>query len=174
MVDFQIQSLPGSPGRLYETFVSVAIFINIKLSMSNVTANEAWTSVVNVFRDVIFVDIQNAVSLDNTYCFNLNLDSPGPKKIVFHIHQQGADSDTESEMDSGVSELETEDVEEGRNDVEMKTEDTEDENLAVIDPEWQCAGNPNPDPANPTVLWSYYVKARTETPDLDSSDEEIV
>ncbi|KAG1807561.1 hypothetical protein EV424DRAFT_1350666 [Suillus variegatus] len=154
--------------------------------MSNVTADDAWTSVVNVFGDVIFVDIQNAVSLDNTYCFNLNLDSPGPKKIVFRIHQQVTDSDTEPEMDSGASELETEDVEEGGNDTEMKTEDTEDENLATINPEFQpvvaspCdlltrrTGNPNPDPANPTAPWSYYVKARTETPDLDSSDEESV
>ncbi|KAG1804360.1 hypothetical protein EV424DRAFT_1544642 [Suillus variegatus] len=152
--------------------------------MSNVTADDAWTSVVNVFGDVIFVDIQNAVSLDNTYCFNLNLDSPGPKKIVFRIRQQVTDSDTEPEMDSGASELETEDVEEGGNDAEMKTEDTEDENLAAINPEFQpvvaspCdlltrrAGNPNPDPANPTAPWSYYVKARIETPDLDSSDEE--
>lgn len=40
-------------------------------------------------------------------------------------------------MDSGASELETEDVEEGGNDVEMKTEDTEDENLAAINPEFQ-------------------------------------
>ncbi|KAG1880694.1 hypothetical protein C8R48DRAFT_767470 [Suillus tomentosus] len=152
--------------------------------MSNVTANDTWTSVVNVFGDVIFVDIQNAVTLDNTYCFNLNLDSPGPKKIVFCIHQQVADSDTESEMDSDVLELETEDVEEGGNDAEMKTEDTEDENLAAINPEFivvspcelltRRAGNPNPNPANPTVPWSYYVKARTEIPDLDSSDEEIV
>jgi hypothetical protein len=46
--------------------------------MANVT-DDAWTSVLNVFGDVIFIDIQNVVSLENTYCFNINLDSPGPK-----------------------------------------------------------------------------------------------
>jgi hypothetical protein len=40
-------------------------------------------------------------------------------------------------MDSGVLELETEDVEEDGNDAEMKTKDTEDENLTAIDPEFQ-------------------------------------
>jgi hypothetical protein len=37
--------------------------------MANVTDN-AWTSVLNVFRDVVYIDIQNVISLENTYCFN--------------------------------------------------------------------------------------------------------
>jgi hypothetical protein len=53
--------------------------------MSNVTAADAWTTVVNVFGDVVYVDIQNAVSLHNTYCFNLNLDSAGPKVCCIFI-----------------------------------------------------------------------------------------
>ncbi|KAG2070098.1 hypothetical protein BDR04DRAFT_1118613 [Suillus decipiens] len=154
----------------------------------NVTANNAWTSAINVFGNVIFIDIQNTVSLDNTYYFNLNLDSPGPKKIVFHICQQAitdvmTESDTESESDSDATEIKTEDVEEGgnANDIEMKTKDTEvrineikveDKDLAAatINPEFQpvsatpCilltqhAGNPDPDPENLTAPWAYYVK----------------
>ncbi|KAG2033272.1 hypothetical protein BDR03DRAFT_1014441 [Suillus americanus] len=153
--------------------------------MANVTtANDGpdtWTSVLNVFGDVVFVDIQNTISVNNTYCFNLNLDSPGPKKIVFRIRQQtnsqdsGSDSETESE---------SEEEENGRNrvDAEMKTEDeevgidevkVEDEDL-VIGPDFQpvvaspcslltrCISNPHPDPKNPTVPWSYYVKKMTE------------
>ncbi|KAG1721735.1 hypothetical protein EDD22DRAFT_962430 [Suillus occidentalis] len=146
--------------------------------MSNVTAADAWTTVVNVFGDVVYVDIQNAVSLHNTYCFNLNLDSAGPKKIVFRIRQQVTnDSDTESEAESVGSEMK---IEDGGNDAEIKTEDTEGEH-AAIGPEFQPViasscdlltrriGNPKPDPANPTAPWSYYVKRAKE---MDSSDEE--
>ncbi|KAG2135978.1 hypothetical protein DEU56DRAFT_911847 [Suillus clintonianus] len=153
--------------------------------MSNVTvADNAWTSVVNVFGDVVFVDIQNTISLDNTYCFNLNLDSPGPKKIVFRIRQQTNNHDSGS--DDSVTEYESDEEENGGNgdDAEMKTEDAEvginevkveDEDLdAVISPDFEpvvaspCSlltrriGNPNPDPENPTAPWSYYIKKRTE------------
>jgi len=48
--------------------------------MSNVT-------VLNVFGDVAFVDIQNAISVDNTYFFNLNVDSPG-LKVIFFSHKK--------------------------------------------------------------------------------------
>ncbi|KAG1719325.1 hypothetical protein EDB19DRAFT_1919090 [Suillus lakei] len=146
--------------------------------MSNVTTTDTWTSVLNVFGDVVFVDIQNAISVDNTYCFNLNLDSPGPKKIVFRICQQTNSHDLETESES-------EEEENGGNgdNMEMKTEDVEvrlnevkveDEDLTVIGSEFEpvvaspCnllirhAGNPHPDPENPTVPWSYYVKKRTE------------
>ncbi|KAG1722820.1 hypothetical protein EDB19DRAFT_1916473 [Suillus lakei] len=146
--------------------------------MSNVTTTDAWTSVLNVFRDVIFIDIQNAISVDNTYCFNLNLDSPGPKKIVFRIRQQTNSHDLETE-----SESEEEENGGNRDNAEMKTEDVEvrlnevkveDEDLAVISSEFEpvvaspcnllirCAGNPHPDPENPTAPWSYYIKKRTE------------
>jgi hypothetical protein len=40
-----------------------------------------WNSVVNILGDVVFLDIQNVVSLDGTYCFNLNIDTPGTKVI---------------------------------------------------------------------------------------------
>jgi hypothetical protein len=52
--------------------------------MANVT-DDAWTSVLNVFGDVVYIDIQNVISLENTYCFNINLDSPGPK-VFFYSH----------------------------------------------------------------------------------------
>ncbi|KAG1722130.1 hypothetical protein EDB19DRAFT_1916859 [Suillus lakei] len=149
--------------------------------MANITVTvaDAWTSVLNVFGDVIFVDIQNTISLDNTYCFNLHLDSPSPKKIVFRIRQQANNQDSETksrskEVENGGSngdnvEMKTEDVEVGINDVKV-----EDEDLAVIGSEFdpviaspcnlltRCCGNPNPDPKNPTAPWHYYVKKREE------------
>lgn len=85
MIDFQIQSPSGSPGDSKFSRRWLMIFINTNITMSNVTAADAWTSVVNVFGDVVYVDIQNAVSLENTYCFNLNLDSPGPKVFFIFI-----------------------------------------------------------------------------------------
>ncbi|KAG2140393.1 hypothetical protein BD769DRAFT_1384133 [Suillus cothurnatus] len=93
--------------------------------MANLT-DDAWTSVLNVFGDVVFIDIQNVISLENTYCFNINLDSPGPKKIIFRIRQQvnTSDSDTESEAESDATETETEE-EGGNDDAEMKTEGVE-------------------------------------------------
>ncbi|KAG2074892.1 hypothetical protein BDR04DRAFT_1150709 [Suillus decipiens] len=94
----------------------------------------------------------------------------------------------DSETDSDVTEIETE---EGRNndaemtigDVEVRVDavNVEDKDL-VIGPKFQpvfaspCklltrhAGNPNPDPENPTAPWSYYVKKRTE--ELDSEDQQ--
>ncbi|KAG2126984.1 hypothetical protein BD769DRAFT_1668104 [Suillus cothurnatus] len=102
--------------------------------MANVT-DDAWTSVLNVFGDVVYIDIQNVISLENTYCFNINLDSPGPKRIVFRIRQQvpantdatDSNSDTESEMDSDATEIETEDIaeEDGTDDMEMPEFETE-------------------------------------------------
>ncbi|KAG2028917.1 hypothetical protein BDR03DRAFT_1019167 [Suillus americanus] len=68
--------------------------------------------------------------LENTYCFNINLDSPGPKKIVFfHIRQQPevdtnmTDSETDSETDSDATEIKTEDMEGGNNNAEIKTKE---------------------------------------------------
>ncbi|KAG1749519.1 hypothetical protein EDB19DRAFT_1904641 [Suillus lakei] len=137
--------------------------------MSNITTTDAWTSVLNVFGDVVFVDIQNAISVDNTYCFNLNLDSPGPKT---NSHDSETKSESEEEENSGNgdnAEMKTEDVEVRLNEVKV-----EDEDLVVISSEFEpvvaspCnllirhAGNPHPDPENPTVPWSYYVKKRTE------------
>ncbi|KAG2063684.1 hypothetical protein BDR04DRAFT_1163397 [Suillus decipiens] len=34
-----------------------------------------WNSVVNVLGDVVFLDIQNVISLHGTYCFNLHTPS---------------------------------------------------------------------------------------------------
>jgi hypothetical protein len=42
-------------------------------------------AVVNVIGDIVYVDIQNAISLQNTYCFNLYLDSAGPKVCFIFI-----------------------------------------------------------------------------------------
>ncbi|KAG1738252.1 hypothetical protein EDB19DRAFT_2025453 [Suillus lakei] len=134
--------------------------------MSNITTTDAWTSVLNVFGDVVFVDIQNAISVDNTYCFNLNLDSPSPKQIVFRIRQQTNSHDSETKSESKEeenggngdnAEMKAEVVEVRLNEVKV-----EDEDLAVIGSEFKRAGNPHPDPENPTAPWSYYVKKRTE------------
>ncbi|KAG2740251.1 hypothetical protein P692DRAFT_20881102 [Suillus brevipes Sb2] len=165
--------------------------------MSNVPSADTWTSIVNVFGDVIFVDIQNAVSLDNTYCFNIDLDSPGPKKIVFRVRQQTivTEADTKSDTNSDATEIETDDEVGGNGDGgDMKVEDADigisevkvEDNLeALIDLDFQpvvaspCTlltrriGNPHPDPENPTAPWSYYVKKRTEAPEDDSEDEEM-
>ncbi|KAG2118325.1 hypothetical protein DEU56DRAFT_918932 [Suillus clintonianus] len=160
--------------------------------MSNVPANDTWTSVVNVYGDVIFVDIQNAVSLGNTYCFNIDLDSPGPKKIVFRVRPQVID--TESDTDSDATEIETDNEVGGNGDGgDIKVEDAEigisevkvedDQDLAVIGPDFEpvvaspCTlltrrlGNPHPDPKNPTAPWSYYVKKRTEA--LEDNQESL-
>ncbi|KAG1732696.1 uncharacterized protein EDB91DRAFT_1251738 [Suillus paluster] len=159
--------------------------------MANVlTAPDAWTSVINVFGDVIFVDIQNAISLNNTYCFNVHLDSPGPKKIVFRIQQLEQTNNHDSGSDDSLTEYESDEEENGGNgdDAEMKTEDAEvgiaevkveDEDLGAVigGPDFQpvtaspCSlltrrlGNPHPDPENPTAPWNYYVKKRAEAPE---------
>ncbi|KAG2113629.1 hypothetical protein BD769DRAFT_1673622 [Suillus cothurnatus] len=158
--------------------------------MANVTANNAWTSVLNVFGDVIFINIQNSISVNNTYCFNLNLDSPGTKKIICRIHEQANNQDSASHDLETESESEEENNGGNRDDTEMKTEDAEvginevkveDEDPAVIEPEFEpitaspCnllvrrAGNPNPDPENPTAPWSYYIKKSPEV--LEDQDD---
>ncbi|KAG2342571.1 hypothetical protein BDR05DRAFT_948926 [Suillus weaverae] len=84
--------------------------------MSNVPTADTWTSIVNVFGNVI--------SLNNTYCFNIDLDSPGPKKIVFCICQQAID--TESDTNSDATEIETIDKIGGNGDCgDMKVKDAE-------------------------------------------------
>lgn len=45
------------------------------------SAPSSWNAAVNVLGDVVFLDIRNVVSLDGTYCFNLNIDTPGIKVI---------------------------------------------------------------------------------------------
>ncbi|KAG1742197.1 hypothetical protein EDB19DRAFT_1827833 [Suillus lakei] len=150
--------------------------------MSNVPADDTWTSIVNIYGDIIFIDIQNAVSLGDTYCFNIDLDSPGPKKIVFRVHQQVID--TESDTNSDAIEIETDNEVDGNGDGrDIKVEDAEigisevkveDDQEAVIGPDFEpviaspCSlltrrfGNPHLDPENPTAPWSYYIKKRTE------------
>ncbi|KAG1822219.1 hypothetical protein EV424DRAFT_1538939 [Suillus variegatus] len=162
--------------------------------MSNVTAAD---TALNVFGDVAFIDIQNAISIDNTYFFNLNVDSPGLKTIVFRIGSQkpatifntsnnsaGADdSATESEPEDEGNSNSGDDMEMQTDDVEVRTNVmvVEDE---VIGPDFQpvvaslCnlltrrTGNPNPDPENPTAPWSYYIKQKIEEPDSDDQEEE--
>ncbi|KAG1888126.1 hypothetical protein F4604DRAFT_1916044 [Suillus subluteus] len=89
--------------------------------------------------------------------------------------------------DAEMPEFETE--EGGNNDAEMKTEDmevgvgevkVEDEDLAIDEDYYQpvvaspCklltrhVGNPNEDPENPTVPWSYYIK-KSISQDPDAS-----
>ncbi|KAG1860982.1 hypothetical protein C8R48DRAFT_774243 [Suillus tomentosus] len=107
------------------------------------SAPSSWNSAVNVLGDVVFLDIRNAVSLDGTYCFNLNIDTPGIKKIVFRIRER---------------------VEEAVESAESATNQTSSQPV-VASP---CnlltrrVGNPNPDPANPTAPWSYYVTRRAD------------
>ncbi|KAG2353493.1 hypothetical protein BDR07DRAFT_1383098 [Suillus spraguei] len=121
--------------------------------MSNVT-------VINVFRDVAFVYIQNVISVGNPYSSKLNLDSPASSNKM-----ASANSDTKSESESG-------DKENGDNgyDVGMKTEHA--------GPDFHCnllvrrVGNPHPDPENPTVPCSYYVKKKAAEPDLRDQHEE--
>ncbi|KAG2337488.1 hypothetical protein BDR05DRAFT_1004971 [Suillus weaverae] len=158
--------------------------------MANITAsaNNAWTSILNIFKDVVFIDIQNTISLNNTYCFNLNLDSPSPKKIVFAstnrliIRTQflmtwrpNLNLKKRVMVVMGMTEMKTEDVEVRIDEVKVEDEDL------VISPDFEpvvaspcnlltrCAGNPNPDPENPTAPWSYYVKKRTKA--LEDQDE---
>ncbi|KAG1793808.1 hypothetical protein EV424DRAFT_1649225 [Suillus variegatus] len=98
------------------------------------SAPSSWNAAVNVLGDVVFLDIRNVVSLDSTYCFNLNIDTPGIKKIVFRIREW---------------------VEEAVEPAESATNQTSSQPV-VASP---CnlltrrMGNPNPDPANPTVPW---------------------
>ncbi|KAG1854119.1 hypothetical protein C8R48DRAFT_776906 [Suillus tomentosus] len=107
------------------------------------SAPSSWNSAVNVLGDVVFLDIRNAVSLDGTYCFNLNIDTPGIKKIVFRIRER---------------------VEEAVESAESATNQTSSQPV-VASP---CnlltrrVGNPNPDPANLTAPWSYYVTRRAD------------
>ncbi|KAG2150697.1 uncharacterized protein EDB93DRAFT_1103401 [Suillus bovinus] len=159
--------------------------------MANVTANDTWTSVLNVFGDVIFVHIQNSISVNNTYCFNLNLDSPGTKKIVFRIRKQADNQDSASDDSETESESESEEDNGGnRDNTEMKTEDAEiginevkvEDEDPVIEPEFvpiaaspcnllvRRAGNPDPDPENPTAPWSYYV---TKSPEALEDQDDI-
>ncbi|KAG2143967.1 hypothetical protein BD769DRAFT_1661377 [Suillus cothurnatus] len=102
-----------------------------------------WNSVVNILGDVVFLDIQNVVSLDGTYCFNLNIDTPGTKRIVFRICKR-VDMEEDVEHDESMN----------------------DQTLPEPIIASPCTlltrrtGNPNPDPADPTAPWSYYVAKR--------------
>ncbi|KAG1720615.1 hypothetical protein EDB19DRAFT_1917835 [Suillus lakei] len=118
----------------------------------------------------------------------------GPKKFVFRIQQQTSSQDCVS--DDSVTKSESREEENGDygDDTDTKTKDVdavevgieikvEDEDLTVVGPDFNpvdaspCTlltrrmGNPHPDPENPTVPWSYYVKKRTEAQDL--AQEEI-
>ncbi|KAG2142228.1 uncharacterized protein EDB93DRAFT_1105483 [Suillus bovinus] len=125
------------------TIPILSTFILITLNMSS----SSWTSVVNVLGDVIFLDIQNAVTLDGTYCFNLHIDTFGTKKIVFCIREQIEEA---VQSDESVNDL----------------------NLPQSVIASPCnlltrhMSNSDPDLANPTAPWSYYVtRTATEVPE---------
>ncbi|KAG0693329.1 hypothetical protein DFH29DRAFT_1007396 [Suillus ampliporus] len=108
-----------------------------------------WNSVVNVFQDMIFLDIKNAVLLDGTYCFNLNIDTPGTKKIVFRIRER-----IDNEEGVKIEELES-----------VKLDEPESLKIVPVIASpcnllTRRTENPDPDPENPTTPWSYYVTKR--------------
>ncbi|KAG0696452.1 hypothetical protein DFH29DRAFT_879328 [Suillus ampliporus] len=105
--------------------------------MSSLNTSSSWNSVVNVFGDVIFLDITNAVSLNSTYCFNLNIDTTGTKKIVFRIRERVEEA---VESDESVNDPNS----------------PQPVIASLCNLLTRRTGNPDPDPANPTVPWSYY------------------
>ncbi|KAG2112882.1 hypothetical protein DEU56DRAFT_919751 [Suillus clintonianus] len=119
--------------------------------MTTTTTSDDWNAAVNILHNVVFLDIQNVISLNGTYCFNLNIESPGVKKIVFRIRKW----DIEEIEDPGVKTKEGENIEDPESLI------SEPIIASPCNLLTRRIGNPNPDPENPLAPWSYCVSKRS-------------
>ncbi|KAG1808542.1 hypothetical protein EV424DRAFT_1350323 [Suillus variegatus] len=95
-----------------------------------------------MLEDVIFLNIDNIVPSWDTYCFTLDIHSPG------HKLKNGKDEEDNSPL-----------AEEGT--VAEASEDDKELVVPVLIP--LHLENPNPDPGNPTAPWHYYMRPIDET-----------
>ncbi|KAG1834016.1 hypothetical protein DFJ58DRAFT_847698 [Suillus subalutaceus] len=125
-------------------------------------------SAVSTLEDVAIVDINNLSPSWNTYCFNLNINTPGIKKIVLQfkepepVPQLVSDTKDSEILSSGGFKteeglLKTEAKEariEGGWGVKIKSEDDDFDCV----PQWVACHNPNPDPEDRFAPWQYIVR----------------
>ncbi|KAG2137802.1 hypothetical protein BD769DRAFT_1664038 [Suillus cothurnatus] len=143
---------------------------------------------VNMLEDVIFLDIDNVVPSWDTYCFALDINSPGRKRIVLRFRdaqilqlKNGKDEEDNSQEGSVVQTSEDESVvqtledesapqtlEDEEEELAVQTSEDEEEELVVPVPTPLSTSpcilltrrleNPNPDPENPTAPWRYCMR----------------
>ncbi|KAG1905034.1 uncharacterized protein F5891DRAFT_1183703 [Suillus fuscotomentosus] len=133
-------------------------------------------SSVSMLEDVAIIDINNVSPSWNTYCFNLNINTPGMKKIVLRfkepvtVPQLVPDTKDSEILSSGVSKteeglLKTE-AKEARIEGGPKIKSEDDDfdcipQTCIVSP---CrtltrqAQNPNPDPTDHFAPWQYIVR----------------
>ncbi|KAG2072440.1 hypothetical protein BDR04DRAFT_1117029 [Suillus decipiens] len=154
---------------------------------------------VNMLEDVIFLDIDNVVPSWDTYCFALDINSPGRKRIVLRFRdaqilqlKNGRDEEDNSQEGSAVQILEDESapqtLEDEEEELAVQTSEDEEEELVVPVPTPLSASpcilltrrleNPNADPENPTAPWRYcmrpinesHLSAKTKKRDADEQE----
>ncbi|KAG2741225.1 hypothetical protein P692DRAFT_20880271 [Suillus brevipes Sb2] len=140
---------------------------------------------VKMLEDVIFLDIDNVVPSWDTYCFALDIRSPGRKRVVLRFKdaqilklKNGKDEEDNSPLaeEGTVAEASEDDeelmVETWEEESAVQTSEDEEEELVVpvpiplaspCDLLTRRLENPNPDPGNPTAPWRYYVRPIDET-----------
>ncbi|KAG1724249.1 hypothetical protein EDB19DRAFT_1915615 [Suillus lakei] len=150
---------------------------------------------VRILKDIIFLDIDNVVPSWDTYCFALDVDSPGRKRIVLRFKdaqilklKNGKDKEDNSQVSE--DKLEEESVvetseDESEEELVVKKEEEEDKCPQAIPLSASPCNllsrrleNPNPDPDNPTVPWRYLVRpigashlsAKAEKRDADEQE----
>ncbi|KAG2115677.1 hypothetical protein BD769DRAFT_1673020 [Suillus cothurnatus] len=112
-------------------------------------------SKVKMLQDVVFIEIDGVEPAWDTYCFSLDIESPGPKRVVFRIKAPAASGNATSEERMSVKEEA----------IDVKIED---QDVGLSEPSAQCAvspccllsrhtGNPR-DPQDTSEVWSYWVR----------------
>ncbi|KAG1839239.1 hypothetical protein DFJ58DRAFT_733461 [Suillus subalutaceus] len=149
---------------------------------------------VNMLEDVILLDIDNVVPSWNTYCFALDIHSPGCKRIVLCFRdaqilklKNGKDEEDNSPVSEDKEEqLVVETLEdESEEELVVKKEEEEDKCPQAIPLSASPCNllsrrleNPNPDPDNPTAPWCYllhpigpsHLSAKAEKRDADEQE----
>ncbi|KAG1806083.1 uncharacterized protein BJ212DRAFT_1486001 [Suillus subaureus] len=149
---------------------------------------------VNMLEDVIFLDIDNVVPSWDTYCFALDIHSPGHKRIVLCFRdaqilklKNGKDEEDNSQvLEDKEEELVVETSEDNsEEELVVKKEEEEDKCPQAIPLSASPCNllsrhlkNPNPDPDNPTAPWHYLVhpigashlSAKAEKRDADEQE----
>ncbi|KAG1741394.1 hypothetical protein EDD22DRAFT_851691 [Suillus occidentalis] len=131
---------------------------------------------VKMLEDVIFLNIGNVVPSWDTYCFALDIHSPGHKRVVLHFKdahilqlRNGKDEEDNSPLaeEGTVAEASNDNVElvakASEDDEELMVKTQEEESVVQTSEDEEEELNLNPDPGNPTAPWYYYMRPIDET-----------
>ncbi|KIO03565.1 hypothetical protein M404DRAFT_26871 [Pisolithus tinctorius Marx 270] len=71
-------------------------------------SSESLTCILNAVQDVIYLKVDGSMSDWNTHCFTIDIATPSPKKIIFHLKNLTtvpAKDNQPADMDSSPEEI---------------------------------------------------------------------